>query len=208
MVSQTVQQAIREAVTRSPKLSQNAILREIREDGYRISNLAGRTIVNEARIALTRDLVSEFQAVGQRTTFTNFTFRERDLSQRSRDYIERVLRQNIRNREVFINDRGRRQRISDFKFVLVQYTASALFTTRIQGRLFEETRDTISGQFTTPVEAFTEELIGERVRQTAMGIFISRLSQQSGLAPSSVIDGVTVEMTQLNIDFDALKPRG
>ena len=217
MVSfQSPRQAIRQLVFGSPQLSQRAILNQLRSQGFRISNRAGRQIVNESRLEIARgaqrlsDLVNETVARQLRDNkFVDFTLREIELEGKSEEVIERILRNNIREREVFINDRrGRGVRVSDFTHVVVNYTASALFTTFIQGRVFDETSETISGTFTTEVTAFTEELLSERVRQTAIGQFTQRLGQRQGLGNNSVIAGLTVEMSNLTIAIDSLMPRG
>ena len=216
MVSRTRRQAILEAVRKSPKASQASILFEIRSQGFRISNRAGRSIVNESRIEIRRGAERvnevfnrELQAGFQDTEFVDFTIREIDLQGKAEEQVERILRDNVRNREVFINDRRYRGvRVSDFTHVVVHYRATATFTTYIQGRVYDSSRETVSGRFTTEVTAFTEELLAERIRQSATGQFTQRTAQLQGLGNNSVIQGLRVEMTDLEIEIVSLNPRG
>ena len=218
----TRRQAISQLVQSNPELSQRAILSQLRSQGFAISNRAGRAIVNESRIEIARaadelnNLVNRvasetFRGFLDDVDFAEFTLREVDLRGRSDAVIERVLRENIRNREVFFKDRIAAQRgvrVSDFTHVVVTFIARALFTTYIQGRIYDSSREQIEAVFTTEVTAFTEELLAERVRQVAIGQFTQQFGQVSGIGAGSVIQGLRVEMTQLDITITSISPRG
>ena len=200
----------------NPSLSQASILRQFRSQGFSISNRAGRAIINESRIEIQRGaerlnrLVNDaFQGRFKDTRFVDFTLREIDLRGKSEKVVENTLRNNIREREVFFNDRrGQGVRVSDFTHVHVEYEANATFTTAIEGRVLEQSHETIQGSFTAEVTSFTEEFLAVRVRQTAIGQFTQKLSEIQGLGANSIIDGLTVEMSEVDVNITSLNPRG
>ena len=72
-----------------------------------------------------------------RYNFRGFTYREKDLTGVGEKAIEQRLRENIRNREVFVKERSKGTRLSDFTYVVVSYRASATVATYIEGRLYQ-----------------------------------------------------------------------
>jgi len=204
-------QAVRDAVRRSPGLSQRAILQQIRAEGFRISNMSGRQIVNETRIELQRAIElarRDIKRSARELGFNEFTFRESDLAGKEQRAIDRILRENIKTREVFVQERGSRTRLSNFTHVVVEYSARYAANVYIEGRLYQQDSGSQSGRITTEVSAFTEELLAERVRQQLEGIITQNTGQNLGFSASSVIDGLRVEIVRLDVNFDRLTPRG
>ena len=209
LIPKSVQVAIRELVRISPKLSQRAVLEQVRSQGYTIANVSGRSVVNEARQEIQREITaSGVRGATTQNTFLQFTQRESDLVGRDRQSVEKALRQNIRNREVFIKEGGSTARVSDFTHVVVNFTAHATVTLYIEGRKFSEERTEYSGRFITEVSAFTEELLAERIRQQLEGRAAQSFGEESGLGSNSVIEGLTAEISNITIDIDSLHPRG
>lgn len=212
----SVRRAINELVRRNPNLSQRGILSELRSQGLRISNLSGRSIINDSRVEIAREAeelarqlsdipIARIQAKGE---FLEFTLRERDLRGLSKDVVERRLRENIRNREVFVRRRNQQTRLSDFSHVVVGYRATATIAIYIEGRLYSKETRTLEGQYTSDVTQFTEELLAERVRQQVSGIITTQFSMIEGLGVNSIIDGLTIELENLQVSITSLTPRG
>lgn len=211
--SRTTRQAIQDAVARNPKLSQRAILSDVRSQGFRIGNQSGRSIINQLKISIARAGIIEpgENIPSIRTNEGSFLFNERDLRifSKRRANVDNALRESIKTNEVFIKKRGTGlTRISDFSHVVISYRAMGTITILIEGRIYESSSFNVSGQFTTEVSAFTEELVGERVRQQAQGILTERFSNVQGLGNNSVVAGLSARIEGLRFDFTSLEPRG
>ena len=208
----TARKVLRELVARNPQFSQRALLRDLRSQGYRISNTSGRALIRDSKRAIER-AAEEIDGLIQRGVReiiegSDFTYRERDIQNITTQRIENYLRDNLRNREVFLKERGSTARISDFTHAVIRYTANATISFFIEGRLYETSTETLPGQFTIEVSQFTEELIGERVRQQLEGIVTQRFAQVQGLGANSVVQGLTARVDQLRIRFTQINPRG
>lgn len=209
-------QAIRLAFARQPDLSQDAILRTIRSEGHRIANAAGRELIRELRIELSRqqatergDLTLEFRTrLEGSNRFNSFLYNERDLRGLSRERVTDRIRQSIRNKEQFLIEPNRVTRITDFTHVSVDYTATALVTQTIGGRIVNQTTSTTSGTIVTEIGAFTNELVAERIRQQIMGRQNIEFGLTRGLGANSVIDGLQTEVGEISISIDSISPRG
>lgn len=220
--SQTVKRAIKEAVNSGRFTSQRAILQEIRSQGLRISNQSGRSLIRQNRLEIQRaqetidDIIeSGLDRIATRSgrhirgdRFDIFLYRESDIANLPRDDVERVLRQTIRDREVFTIRRGHGDRLSTFTHVNVSYRASATVAIYIQGRLYSRDTKSIDGQFTTTVEGFTEELLADKVRQQAGGQITDMFGRDTGLGEGSVIDGLDIVVESLDVDIGSIQGRG
>ena len=210
----TVRQAIRLILGRNATASQRSILRELRASGFRIANIAGRSIINELKTDAKRAIQQgarnfEYQ-IGSANVQSSiqFRFRERDLQGISDSKIERILRQNIKNDETFVRRRGKTTRLTDFTHVAMNYRATAQVTIYIEGRVYSQERIETSGMFTTEVGAFTEELLAERIRQQVEGRAVTNVGLVQGLGANSIIDGIRAQVEILRVETTALEPRG
>lgn len=220
--SRTVKQVIRDAVASGRFTSQRAILREVRSQGLKISNQSGRSLINQNRIEIARaqekleDFVEEqvrnfdnrLRKIADENEFLDFTFKEGDLRGRNDKFIENALRENIRQREVFVLDRSRGARLSSFTHAVVSYIAVGEVTYFIQGRQYQQETKTLEGTFTTTVEAFTEELLAEKVRTQLTGQIIQEFGQRTGLGTGSIIDGLDAKVSRLQINITKIEGRG
>ena len=188
----------------------------MRSEGHRIANAAGRELVRNLRTEFARQQVIERGGMTVnarvrlegRNRFDNFLYRERELRGLSRGTVTNRIRQSIRNQEQFLIEPGRVTRVTDFTHVNVNYTASALVTQSIGGRVVNETTSTFSGSIVTEIGAFTEELVAERIRQQIMGRSNIEFGLTRGLGANSVIDGLQTTVGEISVSIDSMNPRG
>ena len=211
MADPSVIQALKLAVERDPDASQRTILDGLRRDGLKISNISGREIINQEKKRLQRQLEQNvIDPINKRFgNFREFTYIEGDIKGFAENRIDQILRENIKNREVFVKEPGRKEvRLSTFRYVKVSFKVSANVSIFLEGRKFGEERIDFDGEFTTEVTAFTEELLSERIRQQVEGRISISTGEKLGLAGNSVIQGLTVDVENMDIDLTRLVPRG
>ena len=208
MANPQVVRAIRERIAVNPKASQRAILADLRSQGYKISNEIGRTIINLNRAQVAEQIEDNIRGVAPRLFRTPSIISERELANFSNKQAEQLLRRTIRANETFITNRKGTSRVTNFRYARITYSATAQVSIFLEGRLYEKRSVTYEGMFTQDVKGFTQELVAERVKQQLEGRVSMEIGNQTGLGTGSVINGLTVTIDDIQIDFRQIEPRG
>lgn len=208
----TVEQAIAEAVRREPTKGFNRLLRDIRAQGFRIGNQAGRDVIAFNRLAIARAEREAASLFTRRPSLSRqggfFIPTEAEAQQFTKGRFERAIRENLKRREVFTLREGRTNRLSTFSFVRVSWSSNTTFDVYIGGDLYDTFTLPFSGQIVQPVGGFTEELLTERIAEQIRGQASINVGSVLGFPPSSAIQGLVISIRDYGIRIGEIQGRG
>ena len=169
-------------IARDPSLSQAAVIRQLRSSGFRGSNVRLRVLVDFERMGV--------QSGGSLEGMLNVRLqgagRERTLVTASEIGIE-IPAQLSQGTHIAINWRA---------------TFSAVVT--LYGDVIERIRETLDGRIVQPIEHFNRDFIQARIEQQIIGRIITRI----GSGSESFIEGVEVDLTNINVTIISSELRG
>ena len=206
--SSSLYDAVRQAVRNDPTLSQRGVIRELRAQGHRFRDARARDLVVLAKRQTETERLRASGELEQeiRRAVTGlddaFTFQE---TARFRQGRERHIRTVIRETFPFEFRGERGDSLSNFQYVLVEYSAYVTATVYIDGSPFTTIQQRFPGRIVTHIREFNQEFLAERIRQQIGGQIVAYVRERYSNISTNRIN---VDIESLRITVDRVQGRG